>query len=65
MANNLESLGVDVAEAARLTGLSRATMYGLLMSGVVPSAKIGARRIVPVASLRAWLEQQAAGPSDE
>ena len=61
MGSTLEPLAVDVAEAARLAGLSRSKMYELIMAGAVKSAKVGARRLVPLASLRAWVDAQGSG----
>lgn len=58
-AMNEDKLAVTVDEASRMIGLSRATLYGLVMSGEVPSLKVGARRLVPVSTLRTWVEARA------
>lgn len=55
-----ERLAVSPAEAARLLGLSRAMVYPLLMAGALPSVKVGARRLVPMRALQAWLDRQVA-----
>ena len=52
----LEPLQVDVVEAARLLGYSRATIYEMLSSGELPSTRHGASRRIPVVALRAWVE---------
>ena len=54
-------LGVTVDEAARMVGCSRATLYPLVVSGQIPSLKIGARRIVSVQALGEWMDRQIAG----
>ena len=58
-------IAVDVAEAASQVSISRAKFYQLVMAGEVPSFKVGSRRLVPLSSLRAWAEEQAAsgGPA--
>ena len=54
--HTLEPLQVDVVEAARLLGYSRATIYEMLSSGELPSTRHGASRRIPVVALRAWVE---------
>jgi excisionase family DNA binding protein len=39
-------LAYGPAEAAQLTGLSRARMYQLMKDGTVPSVKLGRRRLI-------------------
>lgn len=56
-----ERIAVDVETAAWLVGLSRGTLYPLLMCGEVPSFKVGRRRLVWVAGLRAWAAEQVPG----
>jgi excisionase family DNA binding protein len=55
-APQLEPLQVEVTEAARLLGYSRATIYEMLSSGELPSTRHGTSRRIPVAALRAWTE---------
>lgn len=55
-----ERIAVDVETAAQMLGISRAALYPLVMSGDVPSFKVGRRRLVPVEPLRHW----AAGQPD-
>jgi excisionase family DNA binding protein len=45
-------LAVNPAEAVRLTGLSRSTIYNLLGSGELPSVTVGRRRLIPVSALK-------------
>lgn len=54
-----EPITVDVATAARLVGVSRAALYPLVMSGDIPSFKLGRRRLVPVAGLEEWVARAA------
>ena len=60
----IEPLAVNVAVAAKMIGISRGALYPLLMGGQVESLLVGTRRIVPVASLRRWLQEQAAAGRD-
>ncbi|MCL4414468.1 MAG: helix-turn-helix domain-containing protein [Actinobacteria bacterium] len=48
-------LALSVAEAAAALGLSRSLINQECASGRLHSVKVGARRVIPVASLRAWL----------
>jgi excisionase family DNA binding protein len=48
-------LAVSPAEAARRSGLGRTTIYGALKAGDLKSIKIGARRLIMVDALKAWL----------
>jgi excisionase family DNA binding protein len=50
-----EPLAVSPAEAARLSGLGRTSIYAALGSGGLKSIKIGKRRLIAVEALRAWL----------
>lgn len=50
-----DRLAISPAEAARLIGLGRTTLYGALSSGALRSFKIGHRRLITMAALREWL----------
>ena len=56
-----DRLAVSPAEAARLAGIGRTTIYEAIGSGALRSLKIGRRRLILIVSLRDWLEtaQQA------
>ena len=58
MADKLEPLAVSAAEAARLLGVSRPTLYALLNREDFPSFRVGSRVLVSVAGLQAWIEKQ-------
>ena len=54
-----DRLAVCIEDAAELVGLGRDTLYRLLLvTGEIPSFKVGGRRLVPVAGLREWVERQ-------
>ena len=57
-----ERLAVSPAEAARLAGVGRTTIYEAIGSGALRSLKIGKRRLILIASIMEWLAaaQQAA-----
>lgn len=59
MADKLEALAVSAAEAARLLGVSRPTVYTLLNRTDFPSFRVGNRVLVSVAGLRDWIDRQA------
>jgi len=48
-------LAVSPAEAARLTGVGRTTIYEAIGSGALKSIKIGKRRLITIEWLKAWL----------
>ena len=56
-----QPLSVSVSEAARLLGLSRSTMFGLVESQAVRSVKVGNRRLVPRRALEELLVEQRLG----
>ncbi len=43
---------VSVAEAAEWLSVSRTTAYDLISAGMIPSVKVGRRRLVPTEALR-------------
>jgi excisionase family DNA binding protein len=57
-----EPLAVSPAEAARLAGLGRTSIYTALGSGALKSLKVGKRRLIAVEALRAWLLSHEVGP---
>ena len=50
-------LAVSPAEGARLAGVGRTKFYEALSAGEVRSIKFGARRLVRVSEILAWLER--------
>ena len=63
--NDQERLAVSVRDAAAMIGLGRDVTYRLILGGDIPSFKVGARRLVPVASLRQDVERRTAETEDE
>jgi excisionase family DNA binding protein len=57
-----EPLAVSPAEAARLAGLCRTSIYSALASGELKSLKIGKRRLIAVEALRTWLLSHEVAP---
>ena len=51
------ALLVTVAEAAELLSIGRSNTYRLINEGQLASVKIGARRLVPRASLEAFVQE--------
>ena len=47
-----DRIAVNVETAAEMLGVSRGALYPLVMSGDVPSFKIGGRRLVLIDGLR-------------
>lgn len=58
MSDKLSPLAVSAAEAARLLGVSRPTLYQLLNREDFPSFRVGNRVLVSVAGLQVWIERQ-------
>jgi hypothetical protein len=55
MAADVRVLAVSPAEAGRLAGIGRTSIYHAISCGDLKSLKIGARRLVAVDALRDWL----------
>ena len=53
----MERLAYRVSEVARLTGLPKSTIYGLLRSGTLESIQVGRGVLVPADELEAFLER--------
>lgn len=58
MVDKLEPLAVSAAEAARLLGVSRPTLYQYIGRDDFPSFKLGGRVLVSVAGLQEWIDRQ-------
>lgn len=56
-----DPLAVSVEEAARMIGISRRHLYELIHRRELRTVMIGARRVVPIAELRALLGDREAG----
>jgi excisionase family DNA binding protein len=54
-----EKLAVGPNEGARMLGIGRDAMFRLLLSGQLPSFRIGARRLIAVSDLRAFVDARA------
>ena len=48
-------LAVGIAEACKLTSLSRSRLYGELREGRLKACKAGRRTLIPLAELHRWL----------
>ncbi|QJP97015.1 MULTISPECIES: helix-turn-helix domain-containing protein [Pseudomonas] len=55
----LPPLSVSVEEAARMTGYSRSGIYEVMANGDLKAFKLGKRRLILVAELKAWIERAA------
>lgn len=64
MNERIEPFAVSTAEAARLLGVSRPTIYQLINRADFPAFKVGARTLISVAGLERWVEAQAGGVND-
>lgn len=51
----MEKLAVSVPDAADMLGISRATIYSMLLSDEIESFTIGRRRLIPVHALRSMV----------
>ena len=57
--DKLEPLAVGAAEAARLLGVSKPTIYQYIGREGFPSFKLGNRTLISVYGLREWVKRQA------
>jgi excisionase family DNA binding protein len=51
----IEPLAIPIAEAARLSGVGRSTLYNEISNGNLEAHKVGRRTIVTMENLRSWL----------
>lgn len=58
---NQQPLAVGPAEAARLLGISRTSLYRAIGAGDLKPAKAGRRTLLTVASLQAYLAKLSGG----
>ena len=52
----MKKLAYSVPEAAQMIGLGRTKMFELIATGEVASIKVGRRTLVPIESLRNFVE---------
>ncbi|MGP1346645.1 MAG: excisionase family DNA-binding protein [Phycisphaerales bacterium] len=58
-------MALSPAEAAAALGIGRRTLDALLADDAIPNTRIGARVLIPVAELQAWLSARTAGGGAE
>jgi excisionase family DNA binding protein len=63
--NEEQKLLLRPVEVAERIGVARSRAYELIHAGVIPSIRIGASIRVPVAALKAWIDQQLEAASAE
>lgn len=51
---------LTVQEAANALRVSRSSLYKLLLTGEIPSIKVGRMRRIPLTSLKEWVTDQLA-----
>lgn len=59
--NKSEPLSISVDDAARIVGIGRTRMFGLVGNGTVPSFKIGRTRLIRTQDLRDFVNRAARG----
>jgi excisionase family DNA binding protein len=52
----MEPLIIRIPDACRMIGVGRSKLYELLAAGEIEAVKIGARRLILLASLREFVE---------
>jgi excisionase family DNA binding protein len=57
MSNDSGALAYSIPDAAKRIGISRSGLYLLIKLGELPTAKIGSRRLILDADLRAYLNR--------
>lgn len=63
MENQTPVLSVDLAEAARLSSLSRRTLEGYIASKELKAVKVGRRRIISIRELEKFLRRNHPSPT--
>ncbi|AMB86675.1 DNA-binding protein [Pseudomonas agarici] len=58
-AQQIAPLSVSVEDAAKIVGYSRSGVYELIASGDLKAFKLGRRRLILMAELKAWIERAA------
>ena len=53
--SNIEPVTITILDALRLSGLGRTKLYELLTKGEIQSVRVGTRRLIVFASLKALL----------
>lgn len=53
----MDRLAVSVEEAAQMLGIGRSKVFELLKEGSLASIRIGRRRLIPYAEIRAFMER--------
>jgi excisionase family DNA binding protein len=61
----MERISVGLSEAANLTGLCRRTLEAYIAEKLLPSRKIGKRRMVLMADLKKFVSADRPSPSRE
>ena len=56
---------LSVEDAAEFAAIGKSQLYGLMRAGTVALARLGTRRVVSKASLRAWLASNLVRPAGE
>lgn len=54
----LQPLSYTIANAVKVTGLGRTSIYSLIAAGKLRAIKVGGRTLIPAASLRALIDGQ-------
>jgi excisionase family DNA binding protein len=57
---SLDPVTVTIPDAVRLSGLGRTKLYELLTNGEIQSVRVGTRRLIVFASLKALLTPKTA-----
>lgn len=59
MSYKKQPLAISITEALDLSGLGKTTIYSLLKHNLIESIRVGRRRLIIYASLKAFLEKGA------
>lgn len=56
----IQKLAVGVAEAAKIAGIGRTTLYFAISNGALKSFTIGSRRLIRISELDRWIASHEA-----
>lgn len=55
----MQPITVSIAEACRIVGIGKTSLYAAINAGKIEAVRVGRRRLVKVASLEALIEEAA------
>lgn len=61
MYDQSDRVTLSIAEATRILGIGKSSLYQEIHAGRLRSFKLGTRRLIPMAAIRDWMTNRQAG----